>query len=65
VHYNEIHITGTFAATPHDFKKTLNLITTDAIKVEDLISHRFTLDNMLDAVEKAKNHEMIKGIVLF
>lgn len=65
VHYGEIDITGTFAATPHDFKKALDLIAVGEIEVEDLISDRFTLDNMLDAVEKAKKHEMIKGIVTF
>jgi threonine dehydrogenase-like Zn-dependent dehydrogenase len=65
LHYSEITITGTFASTPEDFKKTLDLISSSEIYVEDLISDRFTLDNMLDAVERAKKQDMIKGIVLF
>ncbi|MDP4092136.1 MAG: zinc-dependent dehydrogenase [Bacillota bacterium] len=65
VHYGEITITGSFASTPDDFKKALELIASGEIIVEDMISDRFTLDNMLDAVERAKNQDMIKGIVLF
>ncbi len=65
LHYQEITLTGTFAATPDDFKKCLQLIGEEAIIVSDLISHRFTLDSFLDAVEKAKNQEMVRGIVTF
>lgn len=65
VHYGEISITGSFASTPGDFEKVLDIIAKGEIEVEDLISDRFTLDNMLDAVERAKKQDMIKGIVLF
>jgi len=65
IHYSEITITGTFASTPQDFKKALDVIASGEIYVEDLISDRFTLDNMLDAIDRAKKQEMIKGIVLF
>ncbi|MEZ4599868.1 MAG: zinc-dependent dehydrogenase [Syntrophotaleaceae bacterium] len=65
LHYQEIVLTGTFAATPDDFRRTLELIAEGELEVEDLISDRFTLDSMLDAVERAKNQEMIRGIVLF
>jgi L-iditol 2-dehydrogenase len=65
VHYGEITITGSFASTPEDFQKALSIIAKGEIEVEDLISDRFTLDSMLDAVERAKKQDMIKGIVLF
>lgn len=65
LHYCEIRLTGTFAASPTDFKECLDLIVRGEIEVEDLISDRFTLDSFLDAVEKAKNQEMIRGIVVF
>ncbi|PLX86092.1 MAG: zinc-binding alcohol dehydrogenase [Desulfuromonas sp.] len=65
LHYEEIVLTGSFAATPDDFRKTVEMIASGEIEVEDLISDRFTLDSMLDAVERAKNQEMIRGIVLF
>ncbi len=65
VHYSEIIITGTFASTPDEFKKAIDLIASGELEVEDLISDKFTLDNMLDAVERAKKQDMIRGIVLF
>jgi len=64
LHYGEITLTGTFASTPQDFINSLNLIASGEIFVEDLISDRFTLDSILDAVERAKKQDMIKGIVL-
>ena len=65
LHYFEINLTGTFAASPDDFKACLELIAKGEIEVEDLISDRFSLDNFLDAVERAKNQEMIRGVVVF
>jgi threonine dehydrogenase-like Zn-dependent dehydrogenase len=64
LHYMEITLTGTFACSPDDFKTCLKLIHSKAIEVDDLVSHTFTLDNFLDAVEKAKAQEMIRGIVV-
>jgi threonine dehydrogenase-like Zn-dependent dehydrogenase len=65
LHYEEITLTGTFASTPRDFERCLQLIAEEAIIVSDLISHRFTLDTFPEAVEKAKNQEMVRGIVTF
>lgn len=64
VHYGEINITGSFASTPEDFMKALDLIAKGEIEVEDLISDRFMLDSMLDAVDRAKKQDMIKGLVI-
>lgn len=65
LHYGEIRLTGTFAASPVHFKECLDLIIRNEITVEDLISDRFDLDHFLDAVERAKNQTMIRGIVVF
>ena len=65
VHYGEINITGTFASTPLDFHRALGLITTGEIKVADLITHRYSLDRMLDAVDQLREQRMIKGVVEF
>jgi L-iditol 2-dehydrogenase len=65
LHYGEVVLTGSFASTPADFRKALELIASAEIEVKDLISDRFSLDNFLDAVERAKRQDMIKGVVLF
>ncbi|MCL6507157.1 MAG: zinc-binding dehydrogenase, partial [Bryobacteraceae bacterium] len=64
IHYSEIVLTGTFASTPGDFRLALNLIGRGQIKVADLISHRFHLDNMLEAVDLARRQEIIKGVLI-
>ena len=65
LHYSEITLTGTFAASPVHFRECLELIIKNEIEVEDLISDRFALDDFLNAVERAKNQKMIRGIVIF
>ncbi|SFH15641.1 2-desacetyl-2-hydroxyethyl bacteriochlorophyllide A dehydrogenase [Desulfotomaculum arcticum] len=64
LHYGEINLTGTFASTPLDFQRALAAITSGEIEVRDMISHRFKLDNMLDAVEQVRKQSMIKGVVI-
>jgi len=64
VHYQEISITGSFASTPKDFRQAVKLIADREIEVAPLITHRFTLDSMVEAIEKAKKFEMIKGMLL-
>ncbi len=64
IHYQEITITGSFASTPDDFRDAFYLIATKEIDAGSLITDRFTLDNILDAVERARSLEMIKGMVL-
>jgi len=64
VHYSEITITGSFASTPEDFRQAVKLIVEGEIEVAPVITHRFTLDSMVEAIEKAKRFEMIKGVLL-
>ncbi len=63
LHQQEISLTGTYASTPADFKKCLQLIKEEAIIVSDLISHRFSLDSFDEAVESAKSLEMVRGVI--
>ncbi len=65
LHYCEINLTGTFACSVKQFRECVGLIGSGAIDVEGLISDRFELDRFLDAVEKAKNQSMIRGVVVF
>ncbi|MDD2556127.1 MAG: zinc-dependent dehydrogenase [Syntrophaceticus sp.] len=64
IHYQEITITGSFASTPMDFREAIYLIATQQIDAARLITDRFTLDSMLDAIERARSLQMIKGVVL-
>lgn len=61
----QITLTGSCAATVSDFRKCLQLIKEEAIIVSDMISHRFTLDDLQDAVAKSKNQELIRGVITY
>ncbi len=61
----QIRLTGSCEAAAGDFRKCLQLIKEEAIIVSDMISHRFTLDELPTAVEKAKNQELIRGVITF
>lgn len=47
---NEYKIIGSFAQT-HCFDRAINALETGIVKVNDLISHRFNLDNYADGLE--------------
>ncbi|NPV28954.1 MAG: alcohol dehydrogenase catalytic domain-containing protein [Firmicutes bacterium] len=58
----EIVITGNFASTPADFEAALKLLGEGRIVVDDLISDRFHLDQVQDAISRAKQQDMLKGV---
>lgn len=58
-------LTGLCPSSVGDFKKCLQLIEEEAIIVSDMISHRFTLDALPDALEKIKNQELLRGVITF
>lgn len=64
LHYGEIILTGTFGASLPDFKQALGLISNWEVDVRPVISHRVNLDGLLDTVEKARNHELLKAVML-
>ena len=64
LHYGEIVLTGTFGASLSDFQQALHLISTGEVDVRPVISHRISLDGLLDAVQKVRNHDLLKVIVL-
>ncbi|MGR0480490.1 MAG: zinc-binding dehydrogenase [Candidatus Electronema sp. V4] len=61
----QLRLTGSCAATAADFRKCLQLIKEEAIIVSDMISHRFTLDDFQEAVEKSRKQELIRGVITF
>ncbi len=60
VHYRELTIVGANGSSPAHNKKALELISTGAVPVEDLITHRMPLDGVLDAINTVASGEAIK-----
>jgi L-iditol 2-dehydrogenase len=65
LHYGEIILTGTFAASINQFRKAVSLVQDRAEDIAKVISVRCGLDDILEAVERVKNGTALKSIIMF
>jgi L-iditol 2-dehydrogenase len=63
VHYRELMLMGANGSSPQHNKRALELISTGAVPVSDLITHRLPLDRVLDAFQIVADGEGIKVTV--
>lgn len=63
IHYNEIIVTGASASTRQDFIQAMLLIDSGKINLKQLISHRFALKDITQALEVARSAEGLKVII--
>lgn len=65
LHYGEVILTGTFAASLDHFKSALTFVKEKTDLISKVISVRCRLDDILDAVDSVKNGTALKSIILF
>ncbi len=65
LHYGEIVLTGTFAASLRHFKQSLEFVRTNPAAVSKIISSRCGLDGIVDAVEQVKRGTALKTVLMF
>lgn len=65
LHYGEIVLTGTFAASLRHFKQSLEFVRSNPDVVSKVISERCSLDEVLDAVNRVKDGSALKTIIMF
>jgi L-iditol 2-dehydrogenase len=53
IHYKNLSVTGTTGGCNADYAKALELITSGAVPVEGIISHRFPFEQISEAYETA------------
>jgi len=53
IHYKNLCVTGTTGGCNADYAKALDLITSGAVPVEGIISHRFSFEQLSEAYETA------------
>lgn len=63
VHYKELIITGTTGQTIDDFRKALDLITMGKVKVQKLITDRYSLDDAEEAFAFANSKKGLKTMI--
>lgn len=63
VHYRELIVVGAYGSAPRHNRAALELISTGAVEVEDLITHRVPLDRVRDAIDIVTSGEGLKVVV--
>jgi L-iditol 2-dehydrogenase len=64
IHYKELVLTGTSNSRRADYALALRMIETGRIDTASMITHRFPLDSVVEAIEAVSNREAIKVAVL-
>ncbi len=63
IHYKEVSVFGAFASSASQYKQALALLASRSIKGENLITHRFPLEKIKEALEIAKSGKGLKVII--
>jgi L-iditol 2-dehydrogenase len=64
VFFREIEIQASYSAGPSDTRAALELIRSGAVRPEELVTHRFPLEETAMALDAARRREAIKAIVM-
>jgi L-iditol 2-dehydrogenase len=60
IHYNELQVSGASALTRHQYASALSLIISRRVAVADLVTHRYPLQQALEAMSVAERGEGVK-----
>lgn len=63
IHYSELTLTGTFGFSHVDFIKALRLVSKGKVNVEELITHKFNLDQIMTAVDVSAERKGLKVLL--
>jgi L-iditol 2-dehydrogenase len=63
VHYQELFVLGAYGSAPRHNREALALISSGAVPVEDLITHRLPLDGVHQAIDIVTKGEGLKVVI--
>jgi L-iditol 2-dehydrogenase len=61
--FRELEVQASYSAGPNDTRAALEMIESGAVNPEELITHRFALEETAEALDAARRHEAVKAIV--
>jgi L-iditol 2-dehydrogenase len=64
IHYNELEVTGATDSRRSDYELALRLIESGRVDVKSIVTHRFPLESVNEALEKAGSGEGIKIAIM-
>ncbi len=62
VHYNALHLIGTTTFAPRHYRQAVQLVSTNRIPVDKLITHRFPLDEFKKGANMALEGKVLKAV---
>jgi L-iditol 2-dehydrogenase len=65
IHYRQVSLKGSYSYTTQTFRDALKLIELRKLTVEKLVTHRFPLERLEDAVRKAGEKDSLKVMIHF
>lgn len=63
IHYNQVSLHGSFSSNPENLEQAMNLVHTKEIKLNDLITNIFSLEEIENALRTAESFEGLKSII--
>lgn len=63
VHYRELSVFGAYGSAPRHNRDALSLIANGGVRVDDLITHRMPLTDVLEAIETVRTGTGLKVVV--
>ena len=64
IHYNELVVTGSFGLTRLQFAQSLDMIASGRIEVASMLTHRFELKDIAEALATAERGSAVKVAVV-
>ena len=65
IHYKELYITGSTRSSIGQFRKVLEFVSQGIIEVKSIVTHTYSLDQVLEGFENAACAKGIKHVVVF
>jgi L-iditol 2-dehydrogenase len=65
IHYKQLTVTGTTRSSHAHYRQTLRFIATGVVKVDDLVTHRWPVSDVLKAFDNAAAGIGLKQVVVF
>ena len=63
IHYNQISVFGSFSSNPQNLVEAMNLISTDDIKIKELITTTHSLSDIVQAFEVSESYSGFKSVI--
>lgn len=65
IHYHELYVTGSTRSSIAQFRKTLEFVSQGLLNVQEMITDRYELKDILSAFENARQAKGIKHVISF